>query len=81
MSEPVRLRYFMEHLYGHSVITINNQDWMRLVRQDGEVTALEQVPEKLSGVMRDAEVVATVASGVANPSPGMDIVRKDITIR
>jgi hypothetical protein len=28
--------------------------------------------------MRDAEVVAVAASGIANPNPGIDIVRKDV---
>jgi hypothetical protein len=78
MSEPIRLRCFMENLYEHSVITIGNRDWQRLVRSDGRPTVVEQVPEKLSGVMRDAEVVAVAARGIANPNPGIDIVRKDL---
>lgn len=48
-----------------------------MVRDDGLVTTLEEVPEKLSGVMKDAEVVVAVASGIATPSPGIDIVRRD----
>jgi hypothetical protein len=78
MSDPTRLRYFMESLYGHSVITIGNQDWQRLVRPDGQPTVVEQIPEKLSGVMRDAEVVAVAASGIANPNAVIDIVRRDL---
>ncbi|SRR6266481_729257 len=78
MSEPIRLRCFMENLYGHSVITIGNQDWQRLVRSDGQPTVVEQIPKKLSGVMRDAEVVAVAASGIPNPNAGIDIVRKDL---
>jgi len=77
MSDPIRLRYFMENLYGHSVVTINMTDWKNLVRLDGLPTTVEQIPEKLSGVMRDAEVVAVAASGIANANPGIDIVRKD----
>ena len=49
MSEPILLRYFMENFYGHSVITINTQDWQNLVRVDGLPTVVEQIPEKLSG--------------------------------
>jgi len=79
MSDPIRLRYFMETLYGHSVITINTTDWTNLVRVDGLPTVVEQIPEKLSGVLRDAEVVTVAASGIANPNPGIDIVRKDLT--
>jgi len=78
MSEPIRLRYFMENVYGHSVITINTQAWQNLVRVDGSLPVVEQIPEKLSGVLRDAEVVAVAASGIANPNPGIDIVRKDL---
>jgi hypothetical protein len=78
MSDPIRLRYFMENLHGRSVITINTQDWKSLVRVDGSPTVVEQIPDKLSGVMRDAEVVAVAASGKVNPNPGIDIVRKDL---
>ncbi|HEX4653431.1 MAG TPA: hypothetical protein VH227_04210 [Candidatus Udaeobacter sp.] len=77
MSDPIRLRYFMENVYGHSVITVNTQDWKNVVRLDGSPTRVEQILEKLSRVMRDAEVVAVAASGIANPNPGIDIVRKD----
>ena len=68
----------MEILYGHSVVTVNFHDWQNLVRVDGAPTVVEQIPEKLSGVMRDAEVVAVAASGIANPNPGINIVRKDV---
>jgi hypothetical protein len=68
----------MENLYEHSVITMGNQDWQRLVRSDGKPTVVEQIPDKLAGVMRDAEVVAVAASGIANANPGIDIVRKDL---
>jgi hypothetical protein len=78
VSEPLRLRYFMENLHGHSVVTVNTQDWQNLVRSDGTPTVVEEIPDKLSAVMRDAEVVAVTASGIANPNPGIDIVRKDV---
>jgi hypothetical protein len=77
MSDPLRLRYFMENHFGHSVITINFQEWGNLVRHDGCPTKLERVPGKLSGVMRDAEVVAIAASGISNGSPGIEIVRRE----
>ena len=75
MSQPDWLRYFLDYNFGTSVVTVNFQDWAKMVRQDGAVTWLEGVPEKLSGAMKDAEVVVAVASGIANPSPGIDIVR------
>jgi hypothetical protein len=68
----------MENVLDHSVITIGNQDWQRLVRSDGQPTVVEQIPKKLSGVMRDAEVVAVAASGIANPNPWIAFVRKDL---
>jgi len=77
MSQPDRLRYFLDHNFGTSVVTLNFQDWDNMVRYDGAVTRLEQIPEKLSGVLKDAEAVVAVASGIANPSPGIDIVRRD----
>ena len=47
------------------------------MRHDGAVTKLEEIPQKLSRVQRDAEVVIAVASGIANQSPGLEIVRRD----
>ena len=77
MSDPLRLRYFMESHFGHSVITVNFQEWRNLVRHDGRPTKLERVPEKLSGVMHNAEIVAIAASGISNDRPGIEIVRRD----
>ena len=74
---PIRLRYFLDYNFGTAVVTVNFQDWAKTVRRNGAVTRLEEVPEKPSGVRKDAEVVVAVASGIANPSPGIDIVRKD----
>jgi len=67
----------MEDLYGHSVITMGNQDWRNLVRSDGQMTEVERIPEQLSGVVRDARVVAIAASGIRSPSPSIDVVRED----
>ena len=47
-------------------MTVNFQDWAKIVRHDGAVTKLEEIRHKLSGVQRDAEVVIAVASGIAN---------------
>jgi len=77
MSQPDRLRYFLHHNFKSSVVTINFQDWDKMVRVDGATTRLERIPAKLSGVLKSAEIVVAVASGIANPSPGIDIVRKD----
>ena len=77
MSQPDRLRYFLDYNFGTSVVTVNFQDWAKIVRHDGAVTKLEEIPQKLSGVQRDAEVVIAVASGIANQSPGLEIVRRD----
>ena len=76
MSEPDRIRYFMQHAQGYSVITIGAQEWNQLVRHDGKPTILEGPPSKLSGVMQDATVVAIAASGVNNMDPGIQITRR-----
>jgi hypothetical protein len=78
MSEPDRIRYFMQHVQDYSVITIGYQEWNQLVRLDGKLTILEDAPPKLSGVMQDATVVAIAASGVNNPNPGIQITRRDM---
>jgi hypothetical protein len=78
MSEPDRIRYFMQHVQDYSVITIGYQEWNQLVRLDGKPTILEDAPPKLSGVMEDATVVAIAASGVNNPNPGIQITRREM---
>jgi hypothetical protein len=77
MSQPDRLRYVLDRNFESSVVTINFEDWGKMVRPDGAPTRLEQIPDKLSGVLKTAEVVVAVASGIANHTPGIDIVRKD----
>ena len=77
MNQPDRLRYLLVHNFGSSVVTVNFQVWSKIVNHDGSVTKLEEIPHKLSGVQKDAEVVVAAASGIANARPGIDIVRKD----
>ncbi len=78
MSHYDRIRFFFQHVEGHSVVTIMRSDWNQLVLSDGSPTHLEELPLKIGGVAKDAEVAAIAASGIANPSPGIDVVRKDL---
>jgi hypothetical protein len=78
MSDANPIRYYMKHLYGHSVMTISTTEWQTLVGGDGLPTLVDDIPKPLSGVHHDAEVVVVAASGITNATPGMDIVRRDI---
>ena len=78
MNTPDRIRYYFQHAQDYSVITIMRMDWEKLVRADGSPTQLEELPSKIAGVAKQAEVVAIAASGIANPSPDLDVVRKDV---
>lgn len=77
MNSPDRIRYIFERTEQHSVITIMRSDWEALVRTDGSPTQIEALPPKISAVAKKAEIVAIAASGIANLSPGIDVVRKD----
>ena len=73
--DGIRLTFGLEYLYGYSVVTAPATQWREIVIADGTPTVLEQVPGPLSAVHKQAEVVAVAASGQANPTPGIDIVR------
>lgn len=77
MDAPNRLRFYFEHFEGTSVITIPRSDWENRTCADGSPTKWESLPQKLGSVMADVKVVAIAASGQANPTPGIDIVRLD----
>ncbi len=77
MSDPDRIRFFFQHTQNHSVVTIMRSDWEKMVRPDGSPTELKKLPPKIGGVAKQAQVVAIAASGIANPSPSIDVVRKD----
>ena len=75
MCAPDRIRYYFQHVQQHSVVTIGRTDWEKLVSPDGNPTVLDALPTKIGGVAKQAEVVVIAASGIANPDPGIDVVR------
>jgi hypothetical protein len=78
MSDPNKIRYYMKYHFEHSVIAISATEWSTLVESDGQPTLVEEVPNQISAVLSEAEVVVVAASGISNPNPGIDLVRKDI---
>jgi hypothetical protein len=53
-------------------------DWHRLVRPDGKITELEQLPAAINNPQLAASTLTAVASGIAIPQPGMDVLRYDL---
>jgi hypothetical protein len=52
-------------------------EWSNLLRPDGSVTELTERPSILSNQVLSAAEIVSIASGIANASPGLMIARYD----
>jgi len=52
-------------------------DWSRLVRHDGTITELAELPEAIANPKLLASTLVAVASGISVAQPGMDVLRFD----
>jgi hypothetical protein len=53
-------------------------EWSQLLRPDGSVTELSQLPGALSDPVLRAKEIVSIASGIANPTPGLMVARLDL---
>jgi hypothetical protein len=74
-----RLYYGLIHATGdnRSVAVLPKSEWSQLLRSDGSVTELTQRPSIISNPVLQAAEIASIASGIANPSPGLMVARYD----
>ena len=72
------IRYALGRVSDKSVVVFSRKQWERLISDTGEPTKINEAPEPLSRVMHQAIIVTVTASGIVNPSPGIDFVRYDI---
>jgi hypothetical protein len=72
-----RVHYALHKIEAKSVVTFDHSDWGRLVRADGTLTELEELPGPFNNPKLNASTLVAVASGMAVAQPGMDILRYD----
>ena len=72
-----RIGFALAHVLGKSAAIFARDEWEKLICPSGEPTIVTEVPKPIDGVLHDATVVTVTASGLVNPSPGIDIVRFD----
>lgn len=74
-----RLYYGLIHATGdsRSVAVLPRSEWANLVRVDGSVTELRQLPSIISNPVLKAAEIVSIASGIANASPGLMVARYD----
>ena len=72
-----RFYYALNRIEDKSVATMDYEVWRRLVRPDGKLTELEQLPDTINNPLLAAMTIAAVASGIAVSRPGMDVLRHD----
>jgi hypothetical protein len=77
MNQVDRLYYAVQKIHSASVVSFGYADWFRLVRPDGAITELEELPPNLNNPNLAAATVVAVASGIANVQPGIDVFRYD----
>jgi hypothetical protein len=78
-TDATRVHYGLVHATGkkHSVAILPKSEWSRLLRSDGGITELVNLPRVLSNAELRAAEIVSIASGIANPSPGLMIARYD----
>jgi hypothetical protein len=77
MNHIDRIYFALRRIEEKSVVSFGYADWCRMVRADGTVTELEQLPPSIQNPSLAASTIVAVASGVANPDPGCDVLRHD----
>lgn len=77
MSPTQKIYYALNRIEGRSVASMGYGDWARLVRPDGAITELEELPSAIANPKLQASTLVSVASGIAAPQPGMDVLRFD----
>jgi hypothetical protein len=77
MTAQDRVRFSIEHTLGQSVAILRRSDWSRMVSHSGQPTVLAAAGLPIQAVAHQATVVAIAGSGIANPQPGIDVVRYD----
>jgi hypothetical protein len=77
MSHVDRIYYAVRKIKSASVVNFGYVDWLRLVRPDGAITEMEELPPGLNNPSLAASTIVAVASGIANAQPGMDVLRYD----
>ncbi len=78
MNKVDRIYYALREISDKSVVTFAYSDWIRLVRSDGQLTELEELPPGINNKILDASNIVAVASGIVVSEPGMDILRYDV---
>jgi hypothetical protein len=77
MNHIDRVYFALRRIEDKSVACLGYADWYRMVRPDGAVTELEELPATIRNPSLEASTVVALASGVANPDPGCDVLRYD----
>lgn len=77
MNDIKKVCYILRRIEGKSVHVIDKNDWHDLLRNDGTITELNDQPPPLGNPELKACTITTLASGICNPDPGIDVLRYD----
>lgn len=77
MNRIQTIYYALNRIENKSVASMAYGDWSRLVRNDGTLTELAELPSAIANPKLQASTLVAVASGIAIPQPGMDVLRFD----
>jgi len=77
MSRIKTIYYALNRIENKSVASMAYGDWSRLVRHDGQITELAELPSAIANPKLQASTLVAVARGIAVAQPGMDVLRFD----
>ena len=77
MNDMKRVYYALRKIDGKSVHILDKGAWHGLLRSDGTVTELGDLPQHMNSPELKACTITTCASGICNPDPGIDVLRYD----
>src|ERR1051325_6970706 len=77
MNHIDRVYFALRRIEDKSIATFGYADWYRMVRPDGAVTELEQLPPSIRNPSLEASTIVACASGVVYANPGCDVLRYD----
>lgn len=77
MKKVDKIYYVLRNIEDKPVSMMGYADWFRLIRPDGNVTELVELPEAINNPSLNAATIVATASGIVNPTPGIDVFRYD----
>ncbi|MBI5207549.1 MAG: hypothetical protein HY934_07130 [Candidatus Firestonebacteria bacterium] len=72
-----KIKFATQKRFNRKTMIMPRNAWEELVHHNGQLTDVSSIGVPLTGVMKEANLIAMTAAGFNNPNPGIDIIRYD----